>query len=352
MRSVTGETTIVKGQGNAVAGDRPRSTTRRANSSDSRTASLGSHYGMNERAVADVASGSPSNRPHTGHHQHVTTAVPTATIRSACDNLLVADLKRGEVLGLIGPNGAGKTTLFECLAGVLPMDAGGIRVNGRPLTSRERAALVFYLPDGIAPWSSQPVDWALDFMIGLFGGDPSLRSDVVAQLDLRPLLDRPIGLLSKGQRKRALLAMGLLTPQPVLLADEPFDGLDLRQTRDVATTLRAHASRGRTLFLSIHQIADAARLRPVRLAQRRTRLRRRDARRAGRARGGAREPPVSGSRRGVSCPYVGRRFSGCSRRNGASWCRRVRGGSCSWQWGHWWACRSSAPCAPMARRVA
>ncbi len=169
-------------------------------------------------------------------------------------------VRAGEVLGLIGPNGAGKTTLFECLAGVLPVDAGGIRVNGRPLTSRERAALVFYLPDGVAPWSSQPVGWALDFMIGLFGGDPSLRSGVVEQLDLRPLLDRPIGLLSKGQRKRALLAMGLLTPQPVLLADEPFDGLDLRQTRDVATTLRAHANRGRTLFLSIHQIADAARV--------------------------------------------------------------------------------------------
>ena len=168
--------------------------------------------------------------------------------------------RAGEVLGLIGPNGAGKTTLFECLAGVLPVDTGAIRVNGRPLTPRERAALVFYLPDGIAPWSAQPVGWALDFMVGFFGGDPSLRPEVVEQLDLRPLLDRPIGLLSKGQRKRALLAMGLLTPQPVLLADEPFDGLDLRQTRDVATTLRAHAGRGRTLFLSIHQIADAARV--------------------------------------------------------------------------------------------
>jgi ABC-2 type transport system ATP-binding protein len=46
----------------------------------------------------------------------------------------------------------------------------------------------------------------------------------------------------------------------VLLADEPFDGLDLRQSREVAATLRAHVSRGRTLFLSIHQIADAARI--------------------------------------------------------------------------------------------
>jgi ABC-2 type transport system ATP-binding protein len=56
-----------------------------------------------------------------------------------------------------------------------------------------------------------------------------------------------------------LLALGLLTPQPVLLIDEPFEGLDLRQSRDVATTLRWHQSRGRTLFVSIHQITQAAR---------------------------------------------------------------------------------------------
>ncbi len=83
---------------------------------------------------------------------------------------------------------------------------------------------------------------------------------MIEQLDLPRLLAQPIGTLSKGQRKRALLAFGLLTPQPALLIDEPFDGLDLRQARDIAAALRAHAARGRTLFLSIHQIGDAARL--------------------------------------------------------------------------------------------
>jgi len=50
-----------------------------------------------------------------------------------------------------------------------------------------------------------------------------------------------------------------MTPSPVLLADEPFDGLDLRQTREIGAALRSFARDGRTLFLSIHQIADAAR---------------------------------------------------------------------------------------------
>ena len=168
-------------------------------------------------------------------------------------------VRRGEVLGLIGPNGAGKSTLFECLAGVLPSDSGTMLAGGRPVGPRELHSLLFYVPDAIAPWPAQPVRWALDFTIGFLGGQASLRDRVVEQLDLRPLLDQATGTLSKGQRKRVLLAIGLLTAQPALLIDEPFEGLDLRQARDIAAALRWHAGRGRTLFLSIHQISDAAR---------------------------------------------------------------------------------------------
>jgi len=168
-------------------------------------------------------------------------------------------VRSGEVLGLIGPNGAGKSTLFECLAGVLPSDAGTLQVDGRAIQPGERRNLLFYIPDGIAPWPSQPVGWALDFTIGFLGGQAGLRAEIVEQLDLKALLHQPIGTLSKGQRKRALLAIGLLTSQPALLIDEPFEGLDLRQARDIAAALRLHAARGRTLFLSVHQIGDAAR---------------------------------------------------------------------------------------------
>jgi ABC-2 type transport system ATP-binding protein len=169
-------------------------------------------------------------------------------------------IRRSEILGLIGPNGAGKTTLFECMAGVLPPSAGAILVEGRGVTPRERSDLLFYLPDAIAPWPSQPVRWVLDFAVGFFGARADALADVIESFALQTLLDDPIGTLSKGQRKRVMLAVGLLMPQPLLLADEPFDGLDLRQSREVAATLREHASKGRTLFLSIHQISDAARI--------------------------------------------------------------------------------------------
>jgi ABC-2 type transport system ATP-binding protein len=169
-------------------------------------------------------------------------------------------VRAGELLGLIGPNGAGKSTLFECLAGVLPSNRGVLRVGGRTIAPREVRDLLFYVPDAIAPWPSQPVGWALDFTIGFLGGRAEIRDQVIEQLDLAPLLDQRIGTLSKGQRKRAMLGVGLLTAQPVLLIDEPFEGLDLRQAREIASALRKHAVRGRTLFLSIHQISDAARL--------------------------------------------------------------------------------------------
>lgn len=169
-------------------------------------------------------------------------------------------VRRGEILGLIGPNGAGKTTLFECLAGVLPTDAGAVYENARSIAARDRSSSLFYMPDGISPWPAQSVRWTLDFTLGFFGNSTELRDGVIRDLDLGPLLSSNVGTLSKGQRKRVLLAIGLLTPQRILLADEPFDGLDLRQARDVANILRSHATAGRTLFLSIHQITDAARV--------------------------------------------------------------------------------------------
>jgi ABC-2 type transport system ATP-binding protein len=169
-------------------------------------------------------------------------------------------VRPGEVLGLIGPNGAGKTTLFECMGGVLPSDSGAVHAGGHAVGTRERSSLLFYVPDAIAPWAAQPLQWALDYTVGFFDGRAALRDEVVSQLHLRALLRQPIGTLSKGQRKRALLAIGLLTPQTALLIDEPFDGLDLRQSRDVAATLRSYAAGGRTMFLSIHQIKDAARV--------------------------------------------------------------------------------------------
>ncbi|HEX2836048.1 MAG TPA: ABC transporter ATP-binding protein [Thermoanaerobaculia bacterium] len=151
----------------------------------------------------------------------------------------------GEIVGIIGPNGAGKTTLFEAVAGFLP-DAAG-KVEG---------AAFFYLPDGIRPWSERRAGWVLDFFARLFARERDHAA--VAALQLEHLLPQRIGSLSKGEAKRVALALALSAPLPVLLLDEPFDGLDFRQTRGAMALLRERANAGRTLVLSIHQLTDAA----------------------------------------------------------------------------------------------
>ena len=169
-------------------------------------------------------------------------------------------VRTGEVLGLIGPNGAGKTTLFECLAGLLSCDTGKVKFRENTLTTSQRKESLFYLPDAIVPWAEQSVKWALHFFQRIYGQSHARLLKLLVPLRLEEIERSRLGTLSKGERKRLMLALGLLTPQPLLLLDEPFDGLDLRQTRDVMSLVREEAASGRTLMLSIHQLVDAGRV--------------------------------------------------------------------------------------------
>lgn len=169
-------------------------------------------------------------------------------------------VQQGEILGLIGPNGAGKTTLFECLAGLTKTDSAEVEFRGQSVPSTRRKAALFYLPDAIKPWADQRVGVMIKFFGSLYVRSADEMAATVKGLALRDLLRSRIGSLSKGELKRTLLAIGLLTRQEVLLLDEPFDGLDLRQTREVMESIKNHATKGRTLFLSIHQLNDASRV--------------------------------------------------------------------------------------------
>lgn len=167
-------------------------------------------------------------------------------------------VREGEILGLIGPNGSGKTTLLECLAGLQPTNGGDVFSRGTRLSPRKRRTALFYVPENARPSPELPLHQVLAFFAKVYRR-PGTR-EIVDALGLAPVLEKRTGQMSKGERRRSLLAIGLLTPHPILLLDEPFDGLDLRQTREAMAVLRAAAARGRTLILSIHQLVDAERV--------------------------------------------------------------------------------------------
>ncbi|MCC7195017.1 MAG: ABC transporter ATP-binding protein [Gemmatimonadaceae bacterium] len=166
---------------------------------------------------------------------------------------------QGEVVGVIGPNGSGKSTLLACVAGLDEANGGRVLLDGaeKPAPARRRA--LFYLPDGIAPWRDQRAAWVLDFASRLYGAVEPWRGEVSSGLALGSFARQRIGELSKGQRKRVLLAVSLLVPRPVVFVDEPFDGLDPRQARAYGALVRERATTGRSFVLSIHAMSSATR---------------------------------------------------------------------------------------------
>jgi ABC-type multidrug transport system ATPase subunit len=170
------------------------------------------------------------------------------------------DVHPREVLGLIGPNGAGKTTLLETIAGIVAADAGYVHWHGAPLSPAHRRDAIFYLPDGLRPWDDQFAIRVVEFFASVYGHGQARVAETVRLVGLAPALHKRVSSLSKGYGRRLMLALALLTPQPVLLMDEPFDGFDLRQTHEIMGVIRDVASRGRGLVLAIHQLIDAERI--------------------------------------------------------------------------------------------
>ena len=170
------------------------------------------------------------------------------------------DIRRGEILGLIGPNGSGKTTLLETVAGLLPVDAGDVFWQRSSLPQHRRREVVFYLPDSVRPWNGQHVIRVLEFFAFAFGRRAAEIDEVTRSVGLEEVLGKHVFALSKGYARRLMLALALLTPHSVLLMDEPFDGFDIRQTREIMDLVRRVAAHGRTFALAIHQLADAERV--------------------------------------------------------------------------------------------
>ena len=116
------------------------------------------------------------------------------------------------------------------------------------------------MPDGLRPWDGQHVINVLEFFASAFGRPAAELDEVTRSVGLEQALGKRVYALSKGYVHRLTLALALLAPHPVLLMDEPFDGFDIRQTREIMILMRRVAAHGRTFALAIHQLTDAERV--------------------------------------------------------------------------------------------
>lgn len=170
-------------------------------------------------------------------------------------------VREGEVLGFLGPNGAGKTTTMRMIAGYLEPDAGHAHICGVDVTEDRQGAQrrLGYLPEGAPAYPDMTPNDFLRF-VAQTRGDPRILADQNAEraakmVDLGAAAHRPIDTLSKGYKRRVGLAAALLHDPPVLILDEPTDGLDPNQKFSVRALIKEIAPR-KAIIISTHILEE------------------------------------------------------------------------------------------------
>ncbi len=170
-------------------------------------------------------------------------------------------VNRGEVLGFLGPNGAGKSTTMRMLAGFMPPTAGTARICGADVVENpvEAKRSLGFLPEGAPTYPEMSVTGFLAFTGSVRGFRGSELSDRVAlamaQTQLEGVRLQPIETLSKGFKRRVGLAQALLHDPPVLVLDEPTDGLDPNQKHEVRELIRRMAPT-KAIVISTHILEE------------------------------------------------------------------------------------------------
>ena len=170
-------------------------------------------------------------------------------------------LTRGEVLGFLGPNGAGKTTTMRMLTGFIAPTSGSASVMGHDVVtdSIEARRCVGYLPEGAPLYGDMSVSAFLRFIAAMRGfGGAEKKTRIAAAVDktqLGEVMPRPIETLSKGFKRRVGLAQAILHDPPVLVLDEPTDGLDPNQKHEVRRLITEMAEE-KAIIISTHILEE------------------------------------------------------------------------------------------------
>lgn len=168
---------------------------------------------------------------------------------------------KGEVLGFLGPNGAGKTTTMRMITGFLPPSEGTASICGFDVTENpvEAKRNIGYLPENAPTYDSMIVRDFLKFIAeirGLRGDEKRRRVEAaVEKCRLVPVLAQSISTLSKGYRQRVCFAQAILHDPPVLIMDEPTDGLDPNQ-KHVVRTMIGEMRSSKAIIVSTHILEE------------------------------------------------------------------------------------------------
>jgi ABC-2 type transport system ATP-binding protein len=176
--------------------------------------------------------------------------------RTVVDDVSFA-LEPGTVTGFLGPNGAGKTTTMRMMTGLVPPSAGIATVDGRPYADLPNpGAVVGTLIDASAVHPGRSGRTHLRLMADTIGVPSSRVDEVLELVGLADAARRRVGGYSLGMRQRLGIAGALLPDPPVLIFDEPANGLDPEGIRWMRDLLRGHAARGGTVLLSSHLLGE------------------------------------------------------------------------------------------------
>ncbi|RMH03405.1 MAG: ABC transporter ATP-binding protein [Planctomycetota bacterium] len=170
-------------------------------------------------------------------------------------------VRPGEVLGFLGPNGAGKSTTMKMVTGFLEPTAGTIRILGADMLADPRQAKrhIGYLPEGAPAWPDMTVAEFLAFIAEVRGFDRPAAArrteELVELVHLGGVFHQTIETLSKGFKRRVGLAQAIYHDPPVLVLDEPTDGLDPNQKHEVRELIRRMGEK-KAIVLSTHILEE------------------------------------------------------------------------------------------------
>lgn len=171
------------------------------------------------------------------------------------------NVPKGQVLGFLGPNGAGKSTTMKMITGFMTPTAGTVRVAGHDVDIDPIAvkAQIGYLPEGAPAYPDMTPIGFLNFVADVRRLDGATRRQrldyVIANVHLETVLEQPIDTLSKGFKRRVGLAQAILHDPPVLVLDEPTDGLDPNQKHEVRGLI-ADMAKDKAIVISTHILEE------------------------------------------------------------------------------------------------